>query len=216
MKKLEDIVTNNRERTFSQSFHEYGIEAGRNDIMPGHYYTLEIPITNFNTNFIPNSEDDFKEDPELYITHRNYFDMNTIGLIFAHSKWKETAFILNLKVIPPQYRSNIIIAHINLIEDDLKRLGAFDDTELKSVEDRRRMNLPMYSITPAILEHITGMKLSNAISGYKLDKVSRAKLMDWDNIGELHLANIDTKGLAMASGNLDITSVFNNFENKQI
>ena len=144
--------------------------------------------------------------------------MNPTGLIFAHPKWKETALILNLKVIPPRYRANIIMAHINLIEEDIKRLGGFsdeEDAEMKTFEERKRMSLPMFTITPAMLEHITGMKLAYAISGYKLSKVFRAKLMDWDNIGELPLANIDTRGLAMASGNLDITSVFNKFENKQ-
>ena len=217
MKKLEDIITNNRERTISQSFYEHGVNVGRNDILPGHYYTFEIPVTNFNSSLIPNSEEEWKEDPELYITSRNYFDMIPAGLVFAHEKWKETALILNLKVVPPKYRAAIVMAHINLIEDNLDRLGVFDeDMEMASIEDRKRMNLPLFRVTPKMIEQITGIKLGYAINGYKLDKVIRAKLLDWDHIGELPLANIDTKGLAMSTGALDLSSIFNKFENKQL
>jgi hypothetical protein len=217
MKKLEDIVTNNRERNFSQSFAEFGIDVSRTDVMPGHYYAFQIPVTNFNSSWIPNSEEDWKENPEQYITNREYYDMNPVGLVFAHEKWKETALILNLKVIPPRHRANIIMAHINLIEENLNRLGVFDDdVELATIEDRKRMNLPMFSITPKMIEHITGFKIGYAISGYKLNKITRAKFLDWDHIGELPLANIDTIGLAMSPGSFDIMSIFNNFENKQI
>lgn len=217
MKRLEDIVTNRRERDFSQSFAEYGISVSRRDIMPGHYYAFDVPISNFNESLIPNSEDEWKEDPTLYITNREYFDMNPIGLVFAHENWKEVALILNLKVIPPKYRAALIIAHINLIEDNLNRLNVFDDdVKMASIDDRKRMNLPMFRITPNMLQELTGIKIAYAVSGYKLDKIIRAKLLDWDHIGELPLANIDTKGLAMSTGSFDISSIFNKFENKQI
>jgi hypothetical protein len=217
MKKLEDIVTNNRERNFSQSFAEYGVDTTRNDVMPGHYYALQIPYTNLNSSHIPNSEEEFKENPNMYVTNRNHFDMNPIGLVFAHEKYKETALILNLKVIPPSYRAAIIMTHINIIEENLDRLGLWDDdADLASIRDRKMMNLPMFGITPKIIEQRTGFKIGYAISGYKLNKITSAKLLDWDNIGELPMASIDTAGLIMTSGAFDITTVFNTFENKQI
>jgi len=58
--------------------------------------------------------------------------------------------------------------------------------------------------------------LGYAISGYKLNKITRAKLLDWDKIGELPHANIDTTGLALAPGAFDITTIFKHFENKQL
>jgi len=217
MKKLEDIATNRRERNFSQSMQLYGTSISRSDIMPGHYYMLEIQLPNLSTGWIPNSEEDWKEDPSQYITNRPYFDLNPMGLIFAHPNWKTTALILNLKVIPPKYREVLIVAHINLIEQNLDRLGLWDDdTELKTIEDRKRMNLPMFGITPKMLEDLTGFKLGFAISGYKLDKITGAKLLDWDHIGELPQANIDTTGLAFANGAFDISSIFTQFENKQL
>jgi hypothetical protein len=217
MKKLEDIVTNKRERNFSQSFAEFGVTVSRNDVMPGHYYAFQIPVPNFNLGWIPNSEEEWKESPESFITNRQYYDVNPIGLVFAHNKWKHTALILNLKVLPPAHRAAVIMAHINIIEENLDRLGLWDDdSELMSIKDRKGMSLPMFGITPKILEEFTGFKLGYAISGYKLDKVTGAKLLDWDRIGELPHANIDTTGLAMAPGAFGIESVFKHFENKQL
>jgi len=217
MKKLEDIVTNKRERNFSQSLAEFGVTVGRNDVMPGHYYAFKISVPNFNSGWIPNSEEEWKDSPESFITNRQYYDVNPIGLVFAHNKWKDTALILNLKVLPPAHRAAVIMAHINIIEENLDRLGLWDDdSELMSIKDRKGMSLPMFGITPKILEDFTGFKLGYAISGYKLDKVTGAKLLDWDHIGELPHANIDTTGLSMAPGAFGIESVFKHFENKQL
>jgi len=217
MKKLDDIVTNNGERNFSQLMSMYGTPISRTDVMPGHYYMFNIPLPNLDRSWIPNSEEEWKEDPSLYITNRQYFDVNPMGLLFAHPKWKETALLLNLKVIPPKYRAAIVIAHINLIEQNLDRLGVWDDdVELATYRDRKAMNLPMFSITPKMLEDLTGFKLGYAISGYKLNKITAAKLLDWDKIGELPKASIDPTGITMAAGAYDMTTVFRHFENKQI
>jgi len=156
MKKLEDIVTNRRERNFSQSLALHGINVGRSDVMPGHYYMFEIQVPNFNLGWIPNSEEEWREDPDEFITNRQYYDLNPMGLVFAHPKWKETALILNLKVIPPNHRAAIIMAHINIIAENLGRLGVWDDDmELASIRDRKNMNLPMFGITPKTLEDFT-------------------------------------------------------------
>ena len=216
MKKLEDIVTNRRERNFSQSFAIHGTSVTRPDIMPGHYYAFEMPAP-ISSSLIPNSDEDYKEDPDGFITNKQYIDINPIGLVFAHPKWKEYALILNLKVIPPNHRAALLMTHINLIEEDLDRLGVWDDdVELKSMRERKAMSLPMFGITPKDLEIKTGFKLGYAINGYNLNKITRAKLLDWDNIGELPHANIDTTGLVTAPGAFGIESIFKHFENKQI
>lgn len=217
MIRLDDIVTNEFERTFTQSFYEHGVDISRTDILPGHYYSFDVPIPNFNDEMIPRSIEEWNENPGAYITNREYFDLSPTGLVFYHDNWKDTALILNLKVIPPKYRSAIILAHLNLIEKNLDRLGLFDKgiNKLISIEERKKMNLPLFRVTPAMIEELTGFKLSHAMNGYKLDKIQRAKLLDWDNIGELPKAVIDTRGLALSPSIMDISSVFDNFENKQ-
>lgn len=217
MIRIEDIVTNKGERTFSESFYEYGIDMTRNDILPGHYYMLEVPVPNFNEAWIPRSKEDWEENPELYITRNEYYDMSPVGLVLYHDRWKENALILNLKVIPPKYRTKVIMTHLNLIEKSLDRLNVFDkDEELVPLVERRRMNLPLYGVTPSMLSELSNFKLNYAINGYKLDKITRAKLLDWDRIGELPLANVDTRGLAISSSLFDAGDVFDIFENKQL
>jgi hypothetical protein len=216
MIKLEDIVTNRGERNFSQTFELNGETVSRNQIIPGHYYQFRIDVPNFNDNWIPRDSDEFKENPNAYITNKEYYDLMPAGLVFYHNKWQQTALILNLKVIPAKYRAAIIGVHMNLIEKNLERLGWRIKNKIMSLRDRSALNLAMYRITPSMLEELTGFKLKWAISGYKLDKVVRGKLLDWDNIGELPMAMTDTAGLKISPALSDITSIFNKFENRQL
>jgi hypothetical protein len=212
---LEEIATNRGDRNISQVFEEYGDPISRLNILPGHYYSFEIPIPNFNPNWVPNSIDEYRENPAAYITERQYYNLSPVGLSFYHERWKENCLLLDLKVIPPQYRSKIIITHLNLIEKNLQEIGMFDE-EMVPFSERGKLNLALYNITPSILEQATGLKLKYAISGIKLDKVSKASLLDWNNIGELPLANIDDRGLAIANRMMDITGLFEQFEIKQL
>jgi hypothetical protein len=218
MIKLEDISTNRGERNFSQSFNEFGIDVSRNEILPGHYYSLNVPVANLNPMWVPGSTDEFKENPKAFITDKEYYDMNPVGLVFHHPDWKKNALILNLKVIPPKYRTNIIVAHVNLIEKSLDRINALPWSKDKPVEfrERTKLGLPLFRVTPSILQQLTGFKLGYAISGIKMDKIIQAKVLDWDNIGELPLANIDQRGLVVSPSLSGLDSIFNNFENKQM
>jgi hypothetical protein len=218
MIKLDDISTNKRERNFSQSFHEFGVDVSRKDILPGHYYQFTVSVPNFNPEWIPQNGDEYKDNPDAYITNREYYDLNPVGLVFWHNEWNNTALMLNIKVIPPSYRAAVIVAHMNLIEKSLERINALPWIKDRTIDfyERRKMNSPLLRVTPSILQELTGFKLEYAISGYKLDKITSAKLLDWDNIGELPLANIDERGLAISPGLLGINSIFDNFENKQM
>lgn len=216
MIQLEDISTNRGDRSISQVFEEYGESIERSSILPGHYYSLEIPIPNFNPAWVPNSIDEYNANPAAFITNRQYYDLNPVGLSFYHEAWKDNCLMLDLKVIPPAYRSKIIMTHLNLIERNLEAIGAFDEEELVPFKERGRLNLALYNITPSILEQATGLKLRHAISGIRLDRVARASLLDWNNIGELPLANIEDRGLAIARSMLDITGLFEQFEIKQL
>ena len=217
MIKIEDIVTNKAERNYSQLFDRYGHRVLRTEILPGHYYNLNISIPNFNENWIPRTEEEWNDNPDAYITNREYYDMSPVGPLFYHDNWKEVALILNFKVIPPKYRPAIMQAHLNLIEQSLERINWFDkNVPTTTLQDRRDLNLPLYRVTPNMLQELTGLKLGWAISGYKLDRISNAKLIDWDNIGELPYANVEIKGIAMSPGLTDYSVLFDKFENKQL
>lgn len=216
MVKIDDILTNKAERNYSQSFDLYGKTVSRNEVLPGHYYMLNLNIPNFNPGWIPRNREEWVDSPDSYITDREYYDLRPVGPMFYHSSWKDTALILNLKVIHPKFRAPIIMAHLNLIEQSLDKINFFDkNAETLELNERAKLNLPMYRVTPNMLQDLTGFKLNWAISGYKLDKISKVQLMDWDNIGELPYSNIDTNGLVMAPGKTDFTELFYKFENKQ-
>ena len=217
MIKLEDIVTNSGDRSISRSFDEYGENISRNDMIPGHYYSINMPIPNFNENWIPNSKEEYLENPAAYITSNQYYNLNPIGLSFYHEKWKENCLLLDLKVIPPVYRSKIVMTHLNLIEKNLNEIGAFSkDADMIPFKDRGRLNQAMYNITPSILEQATGLNLKSAMTGIKLNRVARAQLLDWNNVGEIPASGIDTRGISIAKGLYDISRVFQQFEIKQI
>jgi hypothetical protein len=217
MIKLDDIVTNKGERNYTQSFIEYGEDITRSDILPGHYYSIDISVPNFNSNWIPESEEAWQDSPDSYITSKEYYDLSPVGPVFYHDNWKNVALVLNLKVIPPRFRPKIIQTHLSLIEDSLNRIN-WGNSEVPTIDlyERRKMNLSLYRVTPKMIQDLTGLKLNWAISGYKLDKVSRAKIMDWDNIGELPYSNMDVRGLEISSGLLDHSILFDRFENKQL
>lgn len=215
MIKIEDISTHRGERNYSQSFELYGTPVSRSNVLPGHYYMLELNIPNFNQSWIPRSIEEWKDSPDSYITDREYYDLRPVGPVFYHSDWGKNALILNLKVIHPKYRVAIINAHLNLIEQSLNQINAFKD-DILDLETRRALNLPMFRVTPSMLQELTGFKLNWAISGYKLDNISRVRLMDWNRIGELPFSNIDNRGLVLAPGETDFTNLFYKFENKQL
>lgn len=214
MIKIEDIITNNRERNYSQIFEEDGIPIPRNMLIPGHYYSFNIEIPNITTDWIPNSKEEYNEEPMKFITQNQYYDLNPVGLALYHDKWKDNLIMINLKVIPPKYHPTIFNAHLNIIEKSLDMIGGIDGT-LDPLQDRLKQNLPMYGITSSILRQATGINLNSAINAYKLDYVKSAKMLDWNNIGELPTPSIDTTGLLLSSSTFNITRIFELFDNKQ-
>jgi len=215
MIKLDEILTNNRERNYSQIFEEHGEKVVRNELLPGYYYSIGIRYENFNEDRIPSSLEQWKDNPSFYLTTEKHLDFNPTGLVFNHDDWKNSVLMLNLKIIPPKYRAKLIITHLNLIESDLDRIDAFSKDDKLSFVERSKINLSMYKITPKILEHQTGIKIGYAMNRYKINKINNVRVLDWNNIGELPLANIETNGFKFASGAYDISTVFNTFEAKQ-
>lgn len=203
---LENISTNNRERGFYQIFEQSGTPIPKNLIFPGHYFKFGLSIPNFN-------EDVLFENSEL-----KFFDLNPTGLVLSHSKWQNVTMLLNLNVIPPQIRSKIIMYHLNLIESDLQKIGAIGEEkkELPEYRDRLKLNLSMYTITPGLLERLTGLNLKSAIFFCKNELISRATLLDWDKIGELPLSTIETRSLIFSPGTVGLTDVFDQFQNNQL
>ena len=214
---LENISTNNGDRNFSQIIQESGFQVPINQIFPGSYYSFELPVPNFNSGWVPNSDEEYAKNPDAYITNKQYYDLNPFGPVFAHENWKNVALQLNLKVLPPAVRSKVIMAHINLIKEDLEKINFFSKEPKKiSPVEMVKMGLRMFMIKPSNLEALTGVKLGYAMNAYKIEKINKPKILEWYKIGEIPQARIDTRGLAIASDLVNIAGLFEQFERKQL
>lgn len=212
---LKDLITNNRERNYSQVFEEFGINIPRNSLVPGHYYSFKIEIPNISRDRVPNSNEEYKQEPDRFITNKQCYDLNPVGLALHHDKWKDNLIMLNLKVIPPKYHAAIFNAHLNIIESSLDAIRGIEGAFLTPINERLKRPLPMYGITSSMLSQSTGINLNYAISAYKLDYVRDAKMLDWDNIGELPMSLIETTGMVFSNGTYDINRIYDLFDNNQ-
>lgn len=211
---LKDLITNNRERNYSQVFEEYGNAISRNSVVPGHYFSFKVEVPNISRNLIPNNKEEYNQEPAKYITSKPYYDLNPTGLVLYHNRWKDNLIMLNLKVIPPKYHPAIINAHLNIIESSLDKIGGIEG-DLISIEERLKMNLPMYGITSKIISQATGINLNESICAYKLDMVKSAAILDWNNIGELPMSLMNTSGMVLASSAYDVNRIYDLFDSKQ-
>jgi hypothetical protein len=215
---LENILTNRGERNFSQIIDESGSLISRDQIFPGSYYSFDIPIPNFNSSWVPNSDEEYSKNPDAFITNKQYYDLNPFGPVFAHENWKNVVLHLNLKVLPPEIRAKVVMAHINLIKDDLEKIDFFskEPKKMTPIEMIKMGGLKMFLIKPSNLESVTGVKLGYAINAYRIEKINKPKILEWYKIGEIPAARIDTRGLAIASQLVNVAGLFEQFERKQL
>lgn len=179
---------------------QYGIIQNRSQVIPGRFYSFNIVAD------VPS----ITEDYVYRKTGKHYLDLNPTGLLLFHDNWKEVALFLNLKIIPPAAQTKIMEAYWNFSKlNGLSNL--FDkDNKIISLNDRRLIDQRFYLITPKALSAVVGVNnLNYAINNYNMDKVSSARLIDWDNFGMLVNPKISTHGLYPDPINLGI--VYENF-----
>jgi len=210
---INDLISNRAERTFSQSFIEHGMLIKQAQVRPGYYYQFNISIPNLNENWIPDDIELWKEDPDQYITEKNYYDLSPAGLLLYHENWKKVALVLNLKVMPPVYRLRTLAAHYTLIEKYIQQI--YQNEKKVPFNERERLNSPFYGVTPSLLKTLSGIDLSFAINNYDIEYITNARVLDWDKFGELPYAKVETQGIVLSPGSNNLLDVFNIFENNQ-
>lgn len=211
---LEDITTNRSERNFSQIIEENGIRVPRNEIFPGNYYSFDIEVANFNPDRIPNNKEEYQFMIERgYSTfNRQYVDIKPFGPVFYHENWNNVVLQLNLKALPPKFRAATVVAHMNIIEEDLDTIGALTEGETMSPIDMLKERLRMCAIKPSDLEYMLGnFKLGYAINAYKKERINNSRLLEWDKIGEVPTAKVDQAGLFVSRNLINIGGLFEQF-----
>lgn len=186
MKDFNNISKNNGTLPLNVVAENFGVSQSRGQVIPGRFYSLKTRVE------IPSLTEEYVHA----ISGKNYLDLNPVGLLLFHDNWKETALILNLKVMPPRASAKILEAYWNF-----SRLNGLDslfnqDGTLKSIEERRLIDQRFYLITPTAFSTILGVKnLNYAINKYSMDQVLEARLIDWDNFGMLVNPTLTVDGL---------------------
>ena len=176
MINFKDISKNNGSLPLNVVSQQFGILQNRGQVIPGRFYSLKTFVQ---------TPDITAEFVQLH-NKRNYIDLNPVGLLLFHDNWKETALVLNLKVMPPRASAKILEAYWKF--SNLNGLGNLfnKDGQLLPLEERRLIDNRFYLITPTALSTILGVNnLNYAINKYNMDQVLEAKLIDWDNFGML-------------------------------
>jgi len=200
LQRFEDIAKNNGQFSLYEVADQMGITQTRSQFIPGRFYSLRITsqVPNLTENLIP-----FLNDGKPYL------DLNPLGLVLFHENWKETALVLNLKVIPPTVSSKLIEAYYQFsMQNGLPNL--FKEGKLIPLSERSLIDQRFYLITTSILSQILGISnLNFAINKYNIDRVAEAKLIDWDNLGMLVRPRVDQRGIFPE--NLTLVRIFEDF-----
>lgn len=213
MIKFEDLITNRSERSFTEISNLYGLSIPRNQIIPGYFYSFKIiPDFNLNENLIPKYHEEWLNNPTTFITDKQYYDLNPIGLLFFNDNFDKIAIILNLKILPPLYRIKLLATYYFLTKKFIHSL--YKDSKLIPYNERGNLNIPFYSITQSILKEVSEINFNYAINKYRMEIIQEVKLIDWDNFGELPLAKIDDSNILFAN-TYNLLDIFNIFEEKQ-
>ena len=186
MKDFNSISKNNSTLPLNQVALEIGIPQTRGQVIPGRFYyfrtTLPVPA--------------ITEEVVKSYTKKSYIDLNPVGLLLFHENWKETAIVLNLKVMPPAASAKILETYWNFSQ--LNGLNNLFDKEgnLRPLEERKLIDQRFYLITSTTLSNVLGVNnLNYAINKYNMDQVLEARLIDWDQFGMLVNPQLTTHGL---------------------
>jgi len=190
---FDKIEKNNGTSTLYQVAMDKGIVQTRPQVLPGRFYQLKAvsPVVDLNERVVPIISDG-----------KPYYDLYPLGLMLYHDNWKETALILNLKVIPPQAAAKILEAYYAFaMSSGLTNL--YRDGKLIPLEERRTLDLRFYMIPPGLLARLVGANNFNyAINKYNMDLIAEARLIDWDNFGKLIKPRFTSMGLFPETINL--------------
>lgn len=200
MKDFNSLPKNNSTLSLYAVAEEYGITQTRLQVIPGRFYSFkvqpQVPVLNTETVY--------------EMTGKNYIDLNPVGLLLFHDNWKETAIILNLKIMPPAISAKILEAYWRFSQ--LNGLNNLFDKEgtIRPIEERRLIDQRFYLITPTALSTILGVNnLNYAINKYNMDQILNAKLIDWNTFGML--VNPKASAFGLFPDPIDLAKVYEDF-----
>jgi hypothetical protein len=196
MINFENLEKNNGLLDLYAVSEKVGIPQTRNQLIPGRFYSFKIksPSPNLNMNII--SE---------YTGGKYYIDLNPTGLVLFHENWREKLVMLNLKALPPVVSRKLLetyweFSKLNGLAELFNQDGSIID-----LEERRLLDKRFYLITATILKQLLGLNNINlAINKYNIDDIIMAKLIDWDQFGQLVNPRVSNFGIFPEGINLQV------------
>lgn len=178
MKLFTQLDKNNGTSSLEQVAASVGLSS--RDYMrflPGRFYSLEItePAQNLS-----------QETVDVLSGGKGYLNLNPVGLVLFHQNFVEKVVILDLRVMPPQASAKILEAYYQFsLQNGLPNLFS-KEGELAPLAKRQLLDQKFYFITVSILSGLVGIdNLYQAVNKYNIDDIATAKLIDWDNFGQL-------------------------------
>lgn len=208
MKTFESLEKNNGRLSFEQVASEVD-ESGKLKSKPIDRFNL-LPGRFYYFNIVPPAVDLNEEFVSLYTRGKRYLDLNPMGLVFFHENWKETAIVLDLRVIPPPIAEKMLNIYWNFsLRNGLANL--YDaEGKLRPLEERQIIDQRFYMITPSLLSEISGAdNLYYAINKYSMDDILSARLIDWDRFGML--VNPVLSEMGLLPENVGLARVYEDF-----
>lgn len=206
MKPFAQLDKNNGDRSLEQVTEEVGISINKGQFLPGRFYSLKINPPSQNLN---------QETVDVLSRGKGYLSLNPVGLVLFHQNFVEKVVILDLRVIPPQASAKILEAYYQFsLQNGLGNLFSKDGA-LSPLPSRQLLDQKFYFITTSILSGLVGIdNLYQAVNKYNIDDIASAKLIDWDNFGQL--INPRISGYGVFPEPVNMQKIFEDFLIKSI
>lgn len=189
-------------------FQEESQPYNRQSLVPGHFYTFTV-VNRVPNDLVPNeSETKSALTMEKYPVKRPYYDNRPVCLSLGNNGGGGE-IVLNLKMIPPKFRSIIIRKYMSVIKDRLQ--GFYQEDELMPFIQRLRPDTigPFLNVNAAFLSKLTGMNLSFALNKYQREQMANVGLIDWEDVSKIE--RIDYRTDPFIAVKTPVSILLNNF-----
>jgi len=200
-----------------------GMAVSPNEIFPGHLYYLGIdPGFQITPDVIPLNLQEYQENKgkKINITKKPYYDTMPIGIALNLNN-ENYKSILNLKLIPPNYKRLILDSYYNIMEIKNEFIGKYIKEDLSKIEvpigERIRNTSylqPFLAVTESFMKQVVRADVGFAIKNYEINSIKNVRLLDWNALPDVYNMAITDRGMTFNSQIGGVQEVFSMFESK--
>ena len=189
-------------------FQEETVPYTRGRLVPGHFYAFNI-VNRVPNDMVPNlSETRTPSQLATYNLKRPYFDNYPVCLSLGNDG-NGGEIVLNMKMIPPKFRSIIIRRYLGAVRSRLN--GFYRGDELMPFNERLKGELigPFLTVNAAFMSKLTGINLSFGLNKYQREQMANIGLIDWEDVSKIE--QIDYRTDPMIAVKTPVAILLNEF-----